>query len=62
MVSKIAEFNELIKRNAERNGFRFADPTSRFLGHELCGEDERVVLRRAQRRQVPPDRAPASRR
>ena len=26
MVSKIAEFNALIKRNAERNGFRFADP------------------------------------
>ncbi len=40
MVSKIADFNELIKRNAERNGFRFADPTSRFLGHELCGEGE----------------------
>ena len=29
MISKINEFNALIKRNAERNGFRFADPTSR---------------------------------
>jgi hypothetical protein len=26
-VSKIAEFNALLTRNAERNGFRFADPT-----------------------------------
>ena len=40
MVAKIAEFNALIQRNAERNGFRFANPTSRFLGDELCGEGE----------------------
>jgi len=41
MVEKIAEMNGIIERNALRNGFVFANPTSRFLGHELCsGDDE----------------------
>lgn len=37
MVEKVAEMNAIIRRNALRNGFVFVDPTSAFLGHELCG-------------------------
>ena len=40
IVELAAEMNGIIQRNALRNGFVFADPTSRFLGHELCGEDD----------------------
>ena len=41
MVEKVAEMNGIIQRNDLRNGFVFANPTSRFLGHELCsGDDE----------------------
>ena len=40
MVEKIAEMNGIIERNALRNGFRFANPTSRFDGHELCSEGD----------------------
>jgi hypothetical protein len=40
MVEKVAEMNAIIARNAARNGFVFVDPTSAFLGHELCGEND----------------------
>jgi hypothetical protein len=40
VVELVAEMNGIIRRNALRNGFVFVDPTSEFLGHELCGEDE----------------------
>lgn len=41
MVEKIDELNGIIERNARRNAFRFADPSPRFEGRELCsGGDE----------------------
>jgi hypothetical protein len=41
MVEKTLELNGIIERNALRNGFKYADPVSRFQGHELCsGGDE----------------------
>ena len=40
LVELVAEMNGIISRNALRNGFVFVDPTSRFIGHELCGEDD----------------------
>ncbi len=49
MVAKIAEFNALMQRNAERNGFRFANPTSGFLGHELPDRGVPVRDRQAAR-------------
>jgi len=40
MVEVGAELNSIIERNALRNGFRYVDPSSRFVGHELCGEGD----------------------
>lgn len=44
MVEKIDELNGVISRNAQRNGFRFVDPSSRFDGHELCGGGEEWIF------------------
>lgn len=37
MHEQTLAINAMIKDNAERNGFRVADPVSRFEGHEFCG-------------------------
>lgn len=42
MVEKIDELNAIIRRNALRNGFLFANPVPAFVGHELCSPDEWV--------------------
>jgi lysophospholipase L1-like esterase len=44
VVEKIDELNDIIKRNALRNGFRFADPSPLFAGHELCSGGEEWIF------------------
>lgn len=44
MVEKIDELNDIIERNALRNGFLFADPSPRFERHELCGGDDEWIF------------------
>jgi lysophospholipase L1-like esterase len=38
MREQIGKLNGIIDKHAQRTGFLFADPNSRFVGHELCGE------------------------
>ncbi|AYY13954.1 SGNH/GDSL hydrolase family protein [Actinobacteria bacterium YIM 96077] len=38
IVEKIGEINRILETEAERFGYRFANPSDRFIGHELCGE------------------------
>lgn len=35
---KVDEINGILETEAERFGYRFANPSDRFAGHELCGE------------------------
>lgn len=38
VIEKIDELNGILETEAERFGYRFANPSDRFTGHELCGE------------------------
>ena len=40
IVEQIDEINTVLSTSAARNGFLFANPVSRFAGHELCSEGD----------------------